>query len=129
MQLNTVKRWYNTGGNLISKNFSIWILIKCIFLYTQEETWDKICYKSVLTQKESHVEDEPGFKVRVKRKNQHKAKMVLSVALHHRHQNWCIFATMFIEAVLALKCNLCLSVKNTHNNKGITITETNNKNV
>lgn len=43
-----------------------------------------LCYKSVLTQKESHVEDEPGFKVRVKRKNQHKAKMVLSVALHHR---------------------------------------------
>lgn len=86
-----------------------------------------LCYKSVLTQKESHVEDEPDFKVRVKRKNQHKAKMVLSVALHHRHQNRCIFATMFIEAVLALKCHLCLSVKNTQNNKGITITETNKR--
>lgn len=73
MQLNTVKRWYNTGGNLISKNFSKWILLKGNMGYN-------LCYKSVLT----HVEDEPGFKVRVKRKNQHKAKMVLSVALHHR---------------------------------------------
>lgn len=55
-----------------------------ISIYTGGNMGYNLCYKSVLTQKESHVEDEPGFKVRVKRKNQHKAKMVLSVALHHR---------------------------------------------